>query len=122
MHDVLAKLKACGGEQLWSIGTSHSGAHSAMRDLAVHWGKEEAVAKHVCKVLQRAKGCTMRFTPTVATSSPALEQKLDQVLSGYIRFEEKLDQIQGGIQQARDHFHVGRADERLVIISWRACG
>ena len=59
-----------------------------MQDLVEHWGKEEATAERLCKVLQTAKGCSVRFAETVATHSPEerllkqLHQQQQQLLLG----------------------------------------
>ena len=76
VHEVVAKLKSCDGAQLWNLSTSHAGKQSVVHELAEHWGKEEATAERLCKVLQTAKGCRVRFAETVATSSRSLEQTL----------------------------------------------
>jgi hypothetical protein len=77
VHEVVAKLKSCDGAQLWNLGTSHAGKRSVVHELAEHWGKEEATAERLCKVLQTAKGCRVRFAETIRTSSPFLQQLLN---------------------------------------------
>ena len=80
VYDVVAKLKGSGGALLWSLDTSHSGERTAVRDLVEHWGKEAAVAELVCKVLRSVNGSPLQFARPVATNSPSIEAKLDQVL------------------------------------------
>ena len=52
-----------------------------MQDLVEHWGKEEATAERLCKVVQTAKGCSVRFAETIATHSSE-ERLLKQLLLG----------------------------------------